>query len=567
MIDSQGRMVYAPANMLTHGYFHGASWGTSGVGSSCAASSEVNAATGRVYSKLIGGSGLTLNANDNIGAVRLSSAVTILSNSVWCFSFYATAAELTVLRVREPVSTGYRATIDLTTGIVTTESGTATLTGGMVVTTESVATGVWRVTCKRQANTTSFNIDVKPGTTTGDGVSGVYIASPQLEMNDPASPKVFNYSDGAALYLPAFDYHPATLAPRGQQSFKAATNLCPVSGEGSSLITGATGGAKADSAAVFFGRVGTRFTAGGTTSPMFVLFGTLSSAPAASTQHTASCFVKAGTRTKCQLAVSGNFAATDVYANFDLTNGTVLASGAGAVTPTIEDWGNGIWRIWFSFTTSATPSTGAGCLVAFIQTDTSTRIPSISGNTDTIDVFGGQLEVGPGPTVYIPTFSVAASRIADNTTEALGAWFDANNGTMYSEIEIQNQSNASFPNAWWLHGGTSSDRISQYYNRASGAGTLEIRSGGVSSATISVAGTLTGVNKMISLYDTTGTRSQNVRGGTAGTEDTTTTVPTVTTMSVGQNAATTEALNGWVRKVYFWADASASDAQLQAFTA
>lgn len=566
MIDSNGRMINAPANMLTHGYFHGASWSTSGVGSSITATS-ITDPVGRVFSKLVAGNTLTLNANDSIGAVRLSSAVTIITNATYCFSFYAAAAELSVLRVRESVSTGFRATIDLTTGIVTTESGTATLTGGMVVTTEAAGTGIWRIICKRTVNTTSFNIDVKQGNTTGDGTSGVYVSSPMLELDDPACPKAFVYSDGAALYLPAFDYNPKTLAPRGQQSFRAATNLCPVSGEGSSLITGVTGGAKADSAAVFFGRVGTRFTAGGTTSPMFVPFGTLASAPAASTQHTTSCFVRAGTRTKCQLTVSANFAAVDVYANFDLTNGTVLASGAGAVTPTIEDWGNGVWRIWFSFTTSAVPATGAGALVAFIQTDTSTRIASITGNTDTIDVFGGQLETGPGPSVYIPTFSVSASRVTDNTIETLGAWYDANKGTLYSEVEILNQGSSSFPNAVWIHGGSSSDRISQYYNRSTGAGTLEVRAAGVTSATIAVAGSLTGISKMVSLYDTTGTRSQNVRGGTAGTEDTTTTVPTVTTMSVGQNAAATEAMGGWVRKLYYWADASSSDAQRQAFTA
>jgi hypothetical protein len=91
------------------------------------------------------------------------------------------------------------------------------------------------------------------------------------------------------------------------------------------------------------------------------------------------------------------------YANFDIQSGTVAATGAGAVSASIENAGNGWYRC--ILVADATSSGTSGFTIVFTDNNgAATRAPSYAGAT-TADVFvwGAQLEQRSAVTAYTPT--------------------------------------------------------------------------------------------------------------------------------------------------------------------
>jgi len=125
--------------------------------------------------KLIADNGTTLNGGDSVGSVSQSVAGT--SAIPYVYSFYAKAAEINSVRVRETVTTGARAIINLSTGAVSYESGSSS---SFTVSAVNVGDGWWRIALFRTPATT-LNFVIKPGSTTGDGTSGIYLWGAQLE--------------------------------------------------------------------------------------------------------------------------------------------------------------------------------------------------------------------------------------------------------------------------------------------------------------------------------------------------------------------------------------------------
>jgi hypothetical protein len=121
-----------------------------------------------------------------------------------------------------------------------------------------------------------------------------------------------------------------------------------------------------------------------------------------------SVFLKKGTGATApdvvQVTWAGAGFATNVYANFNLTLGTVTASGAGVISSAITDAGSGWYRC--SFTANASSSvTNSGTSVVFCNNDGSaTRAPSYLGLlTSDVFVWGAQLEQRSAVTAYTPT--------------------------------------------------------------------------------------------------------------------------------------------------------------------
>lgn len=563
--DSAGRLVWAKANMLLHSDdLTNAAWAKTDSTITANTETAPSGASADLVTEGVAGTALVQQVVGSMPAyAQFTYSVEMKrGNHDWVRIYFGSGSGNNQTWFN--LATGAVGTTTMTTAVNPQAATMVDLGGGWYRLTLSVA----------DVNMTSVTLltvsAASDGSTTRVNNATRTEGRHQFEMWGPDCPKLpLTQTTASASYSQRLDYNPNGNTARGLLLERAATNLCPISGETAVRMPAATGGFyHVGPSARVFDREPVVFQGGGASAAMFVPFGTLAAAPAASTQYAASVFVKAGTRTKCQLTVSSSFAAVDCYANFDLSNGAVLANGAGASNILATNCGNGVWRLSFAFTTRAVPAAGAAVVVSYIETDTDTRIPTITSSlSDTLIVYGAQLELGAGPTSYIPTFAASATRAVETATETLGAWFDATKGTMYSHIEIENQTLATFPNSFWIHDGTANNRLSQYFSAASGAGVFEVRSGAVTSATISVAGTFIGVHKLASRWNTTGTVSQSSRDGTAGTQDNTTTVPTVTTLSVGGNAASTEPLNGWVREVRYYPDASASDAQLNALTA
>ena len=123
--------------------------------------------------------------------------------------------------------------------------------------------------------------------------------------------------------------------------------------------------------------------------------------------YTFSVFAKADTATVVQLIGTSTVFGSAVYANFDIENGTIGSQGASVVDSSIQDVGNGWYRLSVTGTATATVASTSSLIVGFTNNNTAaTRSPSYVGDTaQQFYVFGGQAEQGSFPTSYIKSNS------------------------------------------------------------------------------------------------------------------------------------------------------------------
>lgn len=132
-----------------------------------------------------------------------------------------------------------------------------------------------------------------------------------------------------------------------------------------------------------------------------------SSAVANTTTHAFSMFVKHVTRDRARLGPGGN-AFVSAYGDYDLSAGSLLATGAGAVSAAIES-SVGTWYKVIVIDVSA--NTDGGAFVGMLDDSSNT---SYDGATDKEVLFwGAQVEAGAFPTSYIATTTAAVARSAD----------------------------------------------------------------------------------------------------------------------------------------------------------
>jgi hypothetical protein len=142
------------------------------------------------------------------------------------------------------------------------------------------------------------------------------------------------------------------------------------------------------------------------------------------TAYTASIFAKAGTSSFIQITFPTGVLSTNPYANFDVSAGTVTASGGGG-TGRITALANGWYRCSLTATADGTATTG---MIFYRSPDgTSTYAPSYSGSSTTIFIWQADLQAGAFPSSPIVTVAAAATRAADvlsytvNTTAQINA--------------------------------------------------------------------------------------------------------------------------------------------------
>jgi len=144
-----------------------------------------------------------------------------------------------------------------------------------------------------------------------------------------------------------------------------------------------------------------------------------------------SVFVKAGTNNFCRVD-SANVTNWSPNAGVavDLRDGSIIA-GSGTVIP----YGNGWYRICIFPTSNSTASATRGMWV-WVANSSGSSTWNTAG-TETIHVWGAQMEVGAFPTSYIPTISsTAVTRPGDKTTIELdktAALYNNDEGTFFSE--------------------------------------------------------------------------------------------------------------------------------------
>jgi hypothetical protein len=158
--------------------------------------------------------------------------------------------------------------------------------------------------------------------------------------------------------------------------------------------------------------------------------------------YTLSCFVKndaVASGDTFRLYFNNNLGAPNaavVNATININAGTVLAgssgSGVSSVSASIENYGNGWYRVRLTFTLGA--SAGNASSEIGFEAPTATR---------TFFAWGAQLEVGSVATSYIPTTTAAVTRNADviNVSGAVSGCIGQTEGTIYAEVDYRNFAN------------------------------------------------------------------------------------------------------------------------------
>lgn len=485
--------------------------------------------------KLIANNGTTLNVNDSAGSVFQTIAGT--SAIPYAYSFYAKAAEVTAVRVRESVSTGARVVVDLLTGEVTYESGTS---ASFTVTTSNVGDGWWRIVLFRTPATT-LNFVIKPGNTTGDGTSGLFLWGAQLEQS--ATVGEYIPTTSAINSAPRFDHNPTTGESLGLLVEEARTNLVLQSNAFTTTWSNTDAVATATQTTAPDGTTAGWKLAAGTGNTNHNIFQNIAFTAVATT---ASVFVKYLDHRWVGIRMGS--AASQFFGSWDLQNGVVGSATAGA-TIGMQAFGNGWYRL--TLTATLTSAGNANCIIALNNAD-AIALTTYTGTGTGIYIFGAQLEAGAFPTSYISTTTAAATRSADVasiTGTNFSSWYNQTEGTVFcdnSQASIENFLRFSYQ----FDDATANNTIYSDIFSAGRRGVVIV--GGVAQASITTGTISANTYAKQALGYAANNFGLSLNGGTSAV-DTTGTVPSgLTRMSIGNTTAANSAINGTIRRLTFW---------------
>ena len=136
----------------------------------------------------------------------------------------------------------------------------------------------------------------------------------------------------------------------------------------------------------------------------------------ASVAYTLSCYFKQSSGSRSAILRTNNVGTT-TYAVFDFATETITETGADTRNATVENVGNGWYRVSFTYTQNAT--TLSGIIVALSNSTTpSSGAPSYTGDgTSGFYVYGVQFEQAETPSSYVPTGSGSSvTRAAETFT-------------------------------------------------------------------------------------------------------------------------------------------------------
>ena len=330
--------------------------------------------------------GASTTGNDGVGVF---AAPGVTSSATHTLTLYVKDAGAGYLRVRESITTGEIAKVNLTTGAITAEAGYTTAT--FTVTATNVGNGWWRVAVVRTP-TTTFGFNLKPGIDVGDGVSGIYVWGAQVEAGAfPTS------------YIPT----PATFT--GRASTKTYFDSNGV------LQTAASGVAATD-----YGYVDGRWVSKG-----------LSLEPQATNLLTYSGTLTDGSWGKTNAAsVSGatlSFVGgmSRIIKTVTAPDGTYTLSARFSLADVGKKIKLAVWydgKDGFSYADSTIPESGVVTTTVNATGITNVGIiNSSAGTAQSVTLYPGtgiQFEAGPVATSYIPTTAAQVTRAADTSTSA-----------------------------------------------------------------------------------------------------------------------------------------------------
>ncbi len=468
------------------------------------------------------------------------------------FSIYLKASEYYLARIIEISAYRFYATVNLLTGAIT-NSGGANLTFAGAT---DVGNGWWRCEIEHSSSAScaysvmgfpdTITPTNSPANYTGDGISGIYLWGAQLSDSASLDTYVPSYDaapTSAAYYGPRRDFNGSTLACRGLLVEEQRTNLFLYSDQFDNTsywtTTGVITAGMANAAVAPTGTSVADAITEDTSTGVHRIYGPVT---LAASTYTLSFYAKANGRNWIYIYVDGGITAGTL--NF-VTNTYVPSTGTATVSSVLV--GNSWYRVTYTFSNTLTSSQN---LQLWLATD-GTTISYTGNGTSGIYLFGAQVELGSFATSYIPTGSAVggATRGADYGSVSAQAFpYNSTEGTLVVQSTIRTWGSTGYPTHSSLNDGTGSNLIVLYHTN-SGATAAEIYTSGAQEFTRGL-GTVSdnATIKMAIAYKSDST--QAARDGTVSTVDTSTPIPPVSKLDIGQYANSAR-LNGWVRQITY----------------
>ena len=567
MFDSQGRLVWAPANLMRNsGNPTGAGWGVAR--SSVALVPGVSSPVDAVYSLTED----TTATNSHAITQTLLSAFVLGASYTLSGYFKADSRQFVGLLLPTGAFAGAAPQyFDLVTGAIGASAS------GFSAGISNAGGGWWRCwvtgTCTTAA-TGACIVYLSTGLTggdnvyTGDGVSDILMSACQVERTGVDSPKSYVQSLATEYYGPRIEYDPVTLTVRGLLTEEARTNLVAFSRDYSVINWSKTDVTVSAGPSINGDNSGSEITEGSSgTSLMHT-----GMAITANTILTGSFVAKsagASPVTWVRVLLADTTGANGAKCWFNVATGalggiTLVGLGASA-TSAVFPLGNGYYRIVVTCIVDTTSTTGRLHINSAVANSSDARQANATYYLD-----HAQGEHAPRVSSIIPTSGATATRNAETNTVPTAGWY-AESGTFVVEFVPSTDSVNNRRLFLVAQAAGYTDVNGLLYSSLRKAQNITNAAGGASDfgASTVTTGTDFTVNKAAMMFD--GANCRNVLNGGAVTVDAARTIPTpglaVKMWINGYSTGVNNSMNGWIRRIRFFPKFNFTDAELQALTA
>lgn len=271
---------------------------------------------------------------------------------------------------------------------------------------------------------------------------------------------------------------------------------------------------------------------------------------AANVRYTFSCFIKASGRGFCRFQLSNTAESSGAYVDVNLSTGatgTATAFGTGsAQSVTVSQFIDGWWRVELTCIVDAASTALRSQIL--LASALGTVNYSGDGSSGAL-LWGGQLELGGHATSCIPTTTVAVTRGSETFARTIGGEIAAGLGTIMCEYRTNNKLTSTFATAMSLDGGSTSNRIFMFRNNV-GTRTAGAVAGGVSQFSAVGGDDGSTFRKHAMVYSSAGYRAflNGALVGSVGAAS----VPTVTTLRLGNSSYGADFLNGHIKRFKYF---------------